>query len=180
MSEVRELPKDLTTLTLKGKLLEFSIAGGTVVQVGNRTEAHIDSSRNAYGQVSSIQGSVFAARECWIRTPDGKEGKVRFPADGSLDAREGHEISVAVMRSAAVDQGRPRHIAVFNHTTGAWALLDQSEAVRELAGLGAATQAFAQGGIPLSSEDQLIAKRRTPSSAIALAVDALLGLLMLP
>ncbi|MHA6910186.1 hypothetical protein ACQUJS_17455, partial [Ralstonia pseudosolanacearum] len=37
-----------------------------------------------------------------------------------------------------------------------------------------------QGGIPLSSEDQLIAKRRTPSSAIALAVDALLGLLMLP
>ncbi|WP_247361836.1 hypothetical protein, partial [Ralstonia pseudosolanacearum] len=29
-----------------------------------------------------------------------------------------------------------------------------------------------QGGIPLSSEDQLIAKRRTPSSAIALAVDA--------
>lgn len=107
MTGAMELPKDLATLTLKGKLLEFSLAGGTVVQMESRPEAHIHSSRNAYGQVSSIQGSVLTARECWVRTPDGKEGKVRLPADGSLDAREGHEISVAVMRSAAVDHGRP-------------------------------------------------------------------------
>lgn len=145
MTGVMELPKDLATLTLKGKLLEFSLAGGAVVQMESRPEAHIHSSRNAYGQVSSIQGSVLTARECWVRTPDGKEGKVRLPADGSLDAREGHEISVAVMRSAAVDHGRPCHVAVFNHTTGAWASLDQSTAVRELAGLsGGPTQALAR------------------------------------
>lgn len=142
MSIENNLPEHLSTLRLKGKTLQFIVLRGTALEGKTWSETHISSTRNGYGQVSSVQGHNVLKRECWIRLENGKERVIALPDDSTFSVRAGQAITLIGVHSQHLEKNTVYYIALVNHAAERWAALNQRDVLRRLA---RANSAAAQG-----------------------------------
>ena len=135
MSSAPNLPAPLATLQVRDKHFEFWLAEGTAAGENAWSETRISSSRNAYGQVASVNSRNVTRREFWVRFADGKERQLGLPDNAQFGVREGQPLSLICMKCLQVDRERFYYMAVINHAADQWIQLDQQQLMLRLAGI---------------------------------------------
>lgn len=138
MSINNNLPEHLSTLRLKGKTLQFIVLRGTTLENKTWSETLISSTRNGYGQVSSIQSHNVLKRECWVQLENGKERMIALPDDSSFSVRAGQAITLIGVRSQHLEKNTVYYIALVNRATDRWVALNQRDLLRRLAKINSA------------------------------------------
>lgn len=134
MSIQEKLPEHLSTLCLKGKTLQFIVYQGTALEDKAWSETHVSSTRNGYGQVSSVQSNSVLKRECWIRLENGKEKVIGLPDNSAFAVRAGHRLTLVGVHSRHLEKDTVYYIALVNHAVEKWVPLNQVSLIRRLAG----------------------------------------------
>lgn len=136
MSQAKELPANLAKLVLRGKEFKFWVIEGAGLTEKVWSETNISSSRNGNGQVSDVHSHSTTKREIWIRLPDGKERNISLPDNTNFAVRDGHQLSLVCISSKQLSQTHFQYLAIVNHHTDAFVLLQRQFLVNKLAGAG--------------------------------------------
>lgn len=129
------LPLHFANLTIGSKKIEFRVLQGIGLAGNVWSETNIESSRNGYGQVATVQSSSTTKREFWVRLANGKEKQIALPDNTSFAVREGHQLSIIYMKCDFLSVDDYYHLGVVNHTTDKTVILDNSWMLKEFAGL---------------------------------------------
>jgi hypothetical protein len=136
MSESKELPASLAGLTLRGKEFKFRVFDGIGLTEKVWSETNISSSRNGNGQIAAVHSQSTTKREIWVRLSNGKERNISLPDNTKFAVKDGHQLSLINVSNKQLSQTHSYYLAIVNHDTDEWVLLQRQFLIEKLAGVG--------------------------------------------